>query len=307
LSGWITINEVGLRDGLQNQPRHVPLEQKKKLLQSLLDAGVRSLEITSFVSPRAVPQMADAADLMAALPAVDGADYSVLVPNMRGYERAVASGARSVALVVACTETMNQRNINMSLETAAKEAEAVIARARAEGVTPRAYLATAFVCPFEGSVRSEVVHGLADRMFGAGAAEVIIADTIGGAAPAEVARMFPVIGRKHGIERLSGHFHDTKGMALANCYAALMEGVRKFDASIGGLGGCPFAPGAAGNAATEDLVNMLHASGWQTGIDLDGLLAAVAVAEAGVGAPLGGKWAAWRRSRLKKEQTAQAG
>jgi hydroxymethylglutaryl-CoA lyase len=293
----VVVNEVGLRDGLQNQPQLVPTADKLALLEALLAAGVRSIEATSFVSPKAVPQMADAAELMARLPQRDRIAYSVLVPNLRGYERALAAGARSVALVLACTETMNRRNINMTLETATAVVTEVIGRARADGIEPHAYLATAFICPFEGAVESAVVHDLAARVLGAGAREVIVADTIGGADPVRVSRVFAALVRRHGAAALSGHFHDTKGMALANCFAALEQGIRKFDAAIGGLGGCPFAPGAAGNAATEDLVNMLETAGYETGIALDRLAIAVQIAERCTRRMLGGRWMGWYRSQ----------
>jgi hydroxymethylglutaryl-CoA lyase len=302
----IIVNEVGLRDGLQNQPRHVETKDKLRLLEALLAAGVRHVEATSFVSPKAVPQMADAADLMAQLPDRNRIDYSVLVPNVKGYQRARASDARSFATVLACTETMNQRNINMSLAQAEAACAEVMRLAAADGVTGRAYLAVAFVCPFEGKVDSDRVVRLAAAMFDAGAREVIVADTIGWADPVQVADIFRTLARQHRPERLSGHFHDTKGLALANCYAAFEQGVRKFDSSVGGLGGCPFAPGAAGNAATEDLVNMFESAGISTGIDLEKLTAAVAVAEQCVGKTLGGRWLDWRRGQGARQAQTPA-
>jgi hydroxymethylglutaryl-CoA lyase len=293
----VTINEVGLRDGLQNQPRHVDTAHKLALLDALLAAGIRHVEATSFVSPKAVPQMADAAEIMARLPDIDRFDYSVLVPNVKGYQRARASDARSVAVTLSCTETMNRRNINMSLAQAEAVCAEVMGLAAADGVIGRAYLSVAFICPFEGRVDRDVVVRLAAAMFDAGAREVIVADTIGAADPIHVAEVFAVLARRHGPELLSGHFHDTKGLALANCYAAFGQGVRKFDASVGGLGGCPFAPGAAGNVATEDLVNMFETAGCATGIELDKLSAAVVVAEQCVGRTLGGRWLTWRRTQ----------
>jgi hydroxymethylglutaryl-CoA lyase len=293
----VIINEVGLRDGLQNQPRLVDTAHKLKLLDALLAAGVRHVEATSFVSPKAVPQMADAAELMARLPARDGIDYSVLVPNVKGYERAKAANAGSVAVTLSCTETMNQRNINMSLSQAEFVCAEVMKLAAAQGLVGRAYLSVAFVCPFEGRVLPDVVIRLATSMLEAGAREIIIADTIGSADPVHVTDVFRSLTRRYGPALLSGHFHDTKGLALANCYAAFGEGVRKFDSSIGGLGGCPFAPGAAGNAATEDLVNMFESAGCATGIDLNKLPAAVEVAEECTGQTLGGRWLKWRRTQ----------
>jgi hydroxymethylglutaryl-CoA lyase len=302
----IVINEVGLRDGLQNQPRTVPTDEKLVLLDALLAAGIEHVEAASFVSPKAVPQMADATELYPRLPHAERIDYSALVPNMKGYERAVAAGARSIAVTPASTEGMNRANLNMSLEQAAQVAEDVMRRAKADGIHGRTYLATAFVCPFDGPTDPKVVHGLAERMFKAGAAEVIIADTIGAANPQAVSEMFRVLVANHGATHLSGHFHDTQGMALANCWAAAERGIRKFDASVGGLGGCPFAPGAAGNAATEDVVNLFNGAGFETGIDLDKLKLAIGIAETATGRTLGGRWMAWRRTQDARREARAA-
>lgn len=293
----IIVNEVGLRDGLQNQPRLVSTEQKLAMLDGLLEAGITHVEATSFVSPKAVPQMADAAELFARLPHKDRVDYSVLVPNLKGYERAVAAGARSIAITPACSEGMNRANINMSLEQAVQVAEEVMRKARIDGINGRCYLATAFVCPFDGATDPGVVRALAARVFEAGAVEVAIADTIGAANPREVGDLFAALVATHGASRLSAHFHDTRGLAIANCWAAAERGIRKFDSSIGGLGGCPFAPGAAGNAATEDVVHLFEGAGFDTGIDLDRLAAAVGGAEVAVGSGLGGRYLSWRRSQ----------
>lgn len=292
----VIINEVGLRDGLQNQPKAVGTDEKLAMVEALLDAGVRHLEVTSFVSPKAVPQMADAAELFARLPKREDVIYSALVPNLRGCERALAAGVTSLACVLSSTDTMNRRNINMTLDQTVLESEAMIRFAHEHKLQPRAYIATAFGCPYEGHVAPAVVEGLVSRLLDAGAGEVIVADTIGSADPYHVAALIASLVARHGAERLSLHGHDTKGLALANCYAAYREGLRKFDASVGGLGGCPFAPGARGNAATEDLVNMFEAAGIATGIDLDRLALAVAVAEASVGQSLGSRWIAWHRT-----------
>jgi hydroxymethylglutaryl-CoA lyase len=305
MSEPVIINEVGLRDGLQNQPRYVDTAHKLELLDSLLAAGIRHAEATSFVSPKAVPQMADAAELVSQLPRREQIDYSALVPNVKGYERAKAVGVTAVSVVLACTETMNKRNINMSLTEAQSVCADVIRRAAGDGLIARAYLAVAFVCPFEGAVAPEAVTGLAEAMFEGGAREVIVADTIGAADPIHVRTIFAELARRHGPKRLSGHFHDTKGLGLANCYAAFSEGIRKFDSAIGGLGGCPFAPGAAGNVATEDLVNMFASAGCATGIDLAKLPAAVAIAERCTGQSLGGRWLSWRRTQEAQTAAAQ--
>ena len=237
MSDKVIVNEVGLRDGLQNQPRHVPVEGKLAILDALIAAGIRSVEVTSFVSPKAVPQMADAAELYSRLPLDQGVTYEALVPNEKGYERAVAAGAKTIALVLASTEEMNQKNIGMSLERATEVNIAVIKRANREGIKPRSYISTAVGCPFEGDVAPEVVFYLAARMFDAGASEVAVADTIGSGDPAQVKFIFETLAKRYGPERLAAHFHDTRGLALANTWAALECGVRKFDTAIGGLGG----------------------------------------------------------------------
>jgi len=302
MSDRVIVNEVGLRDGLQNQPRHVPTEGKLEILDALIAAGVRSVEATSFVSPKMVPQMADAAELYSRLPQDKGVTYEALVPNEKGYERAIAAGAKTIALVLAATEQMNQKNIGMSLERATEVNIAVIKRANREGIKPRSYIATSLGCPFEGDVAPEVVFGIAARMFEAGAAEVAIADTIGSGNPAQVKFIFATLAARYGADRLAAHFHDTRGLALANIWAALECGVRKFDTAIGGLGGCPFAPGATGNVATEDVVHMAQQSGFETGIDIEGLRKAVAVAEKYTEQKLGGRVLTWIESQERRKQ-----
>ena len=302
MSDKVIVNEVGLRDGLQNQPRHVPVEGKLDMLDALIAAGVRSVEVTSFVSPKAVPQMADATELYSRLPLDKGVSFEALVPNEKGYERAVAAGAKTIALVLASTEEMNQKNIGMSLARATEVNIAVIKRAISEGIKPRSYISTAVGCPFEGDVAPEVVFDLAACMFEAGAAEVAVADTIGSGDPAQVKFIFETLANRYGAERLAGHFHDTRGLALANTWAALECGVRKFDTAIGGLGGCPFAPGATGNVATEDVVHMLERSGFETAIDMEGLRKAVAVAEKYTELKLGGRVLTWIESQERRRQ-----
>ena len=296
----IHITDVSPRDGLQNQALPVSTAAKLQLARLLVAAGVRSIEATSFVSPRAVPQMADAAELLpqlqAALPTLR---TSVLVPNLKGLERAHAAGAKEIAVVLSATETMNQRNINMGLAKALEVSEQTLAAARTLGLRTRAYVAVAFDCPFEGETPLAEVIRLAQRMHLAGADEIVIADTIGSASPAQVKERFAALGSELPIQRLAAHLHDTRGMAVANAWAAIEAGVRRFDASVGGIGGCPFAPGAAGNIATEDLVLMAERSGFATGISLDGLLDAVDFAQAELQRPLGGRAITWLRSRRK--------
>jgi hydroxymethylglutaryl-CoA lyase len=299
----IHVNEVGLRDGLQNQPVIVPLADKLELVDALVAAGVEAMEATSFVSPKAVPQMADADELFPMLPSANGVRYSALVPNLRGFERAWSAGVREVAVVLSATDTMNRRNINMSLEEASRACLEVIAAAAARGAKTKAYVAVAFECPFEGHVAAGRVVELARAMFDGGADEVVIADTIGAASPHAVESLMVRCVPAFGASRLAAHFHDTRGFALANAWAAMTVGIRRFDASIGGLGGCPFAPGAAGNLATEDLVLLAEQCGFETGISVTGLVDAVGVAERLTQRSLGGRSMAWLRSQhLKRQQ-----
>ena len=298
----IHITDVAPRDGLQNQSVQVATADKLQLIRMLVAAGLRSIEATSFVSPKAVPQMADAAQLVpqvqAALPRLR---ISALVPNLKGLERAHAAGAQEIAVVLSATETMNRKNINMSLQEATEVCEQTLRSAHGLGLRTRAYVAVAFDCPFEGPTPLESVLRLATRMLEAGAGEIVIADTIGSAAPGQVRDRFTALRRAVPVEALAAHFHDTRGLGAANAWAALEAGVRRFDASTGGIGGCPFAPGAAGNLATEDLVLMAERSGFATGIDVMRLLDVVDYAEALLQRPLGGRSMAWLRRQREKE------
>ena len=294
----IHITDVSPRDGLQNQRVPVSTDAKLELVRLLAAAGVRSVEATSFVSPKAVPQMADAAELLPRIQAaLTALRVSVLVPNLKGLERAHAAGAREIAVVLSATETMNRKNINMGLAQATEVSEQTVRAALALGLRTRAYVAVAFDCPFEGAVALDTVIRLAQRMAAAGAGEVVIADTIGSASPGEVKNRLRALAAALPSDRLAVHFHDTRGMGVANAWAALEAGIRRFDASVGGIGGCPFAPGAAGNVATEDLVLMAGQSGFATGIDIAGLLEAIAFAEMQLQRPLGGRALAWLRRR----------
>jgi hydroxymethylglutaryl-CoA lyase len=305
----IYITDVAPRDGLQNQAVHVGTADKLRLIECLVDAGLRSIEATSFVSPKAVPQMADAGDLLAGLAGLDAARdlrTSVLVPNMKGLERALAAGAREVAVVLSATETMNRKNINMSLAQAADVSEEVVRAAIEAGIQTRAYVAVAWECPFEGDTDLDEVLRLSQRMEAAGAHEVVLADTIGAASPGQVKQRLEVLTQALNRESLAVHFHDTRGMGVANAYAALEAGIRRFDASTGGIGGCPFAPGAAGNLATEDLVLMAERSGYSTGIDVLKLVEAVDLAQQLLGRELGGRSMPWLRRRIRAAEGAAA-
>ncbi|MCC5859778.1 MAG: hydroxymethylglutaryl-CoA lyase [Ectothiorhodospiraceae bacterium] len=304
----VTINEVGLRDGLQMHRTLVPVEDKLRLAGSLVEAGLRAMEATSFVSPKAVPQMADAAELMAGLPGTEDVEYSVLVPNQKGLARAVAAGAQAVNLVLSATDTMNEKNIGMSLSKTRETCVATVREARAKGLQANAYIAVAFDCPYEGRVEPQVVAELADEMLEAGAGRVIIADTIGAADPVRVRSLFKVLLNRNAPEIFACHFHDTRAFALCNVWESLQAGVTRFDSSVGGLGGCPFSPGASGNLATEDLVLFLHQCGYETGVSLESLLKSVELAKEITGRDLGGRSMAYlNANRAVKTRPAPNG
>jgi hydroxymethylglutaryl-CoA lyase len=253
---------------------------------------VPELEIGSFVSPKAVPQMAGTDEIAANLPPAQLA-YSALVPNMKGYELAVMAGIRSHAIALAATEEMNQNNIRKNLEDTFVMGEEILDRAAAEGVDIHAYLAVAFECPYEGAVEESLVLEQVDRLMQHQPARLMIADTIGAANPAAVHSMMHKLVDRYGPDRLGCHFHDTRAMGLANVYAALQAGVRQFDASAGGLGGCPFAPGAKGNVATEDVVMLCQSIDYDTGLNMPKLLEAVALLSEMIGSPQGGRAHTW--------------
>lgn len=307
MNDFVIVNEVGPRDGLQSQGKILSIDERLSMIDALLDSGIRSIEAGSFVSPGAVPQMAGTGELFGRLRMTDTVAYSALVPNLRGYELAHAAGVQSVAVVLSATETMNQRNINMSLERTLGLCTELMQRARRDGLQARAYVAVAFECPFEGPTSPAVVERLSRHMFEAGADTVIIADTIGAANPRSVRQVLERLASVCLAGRLSCHFHDTRGMALANVLAALEWGVREFDSSIGGLGGCPFSPGATGNLATEDLVLMLDAMGLDTGIEPTALVQAVQSVQALTGAALGGHAMRWLERESGKRQGVDHG
>jgi hydroxymethylglutaryl-CoA lyase len=288
----VVIKEVAARDGLQAQPKHLTVEERMSLLVALAKTGVPELEIGSFVSPKAVPQMAGTDEIAANLPPADLA-YSALVPNMKGYELAVQAGIRNHAIALAATEEMNQNNIRKSLDETLAMGEDILDRAAVEGVAVHTYLAVAFECPYEGPVSESLVLEQVDRLMQHRPARLVIADTIGAANPAAVQSMMQKLIDRYGPDNLGCHFHDTRAMGLANVYAALQAGVRQFDASAGGLGGCPFAPGAKGNVATEDVVMLCESMGYETGIAMPKLLEAVTLLSDMIGAPQGGRAHTW--------------
>lgn len=292
----VTVNDVGPRDGLQNESASVPSAGRVGLINALVDAGLPAVEVASFSSPRAVPKMAGAEEVVASLD-LDRAEFSALVPNRKGYERARAAGVRSVAVVLAATETMNARNINMGLDEALAMCRDVLQQARHDGVFARGCVAVAFECPYEGEVADAEVERLAAALFAAGAEQVGVADTIGAGNPKRAKELFGRLASAFEPTRLAAHLHDTRALALANAWQALECGVRRFDASVGGLGGCPFAPGAAGNLATEDLVSLLHQAGLHTGVDPAALLRVVDHIGTLVGRPVGGRSLPWLQRR----------
>ena len=298
----VVVNDVGPRDGLQNQARVLEPARRVQLVQALLTAGVKHVEVGAFVSPKAVPAMAGADEVLAGLRNVQDATLTVLIPNLRGYELAAAAGAKSVCMVLYGSEAMAEANARMSRQQADDAAAEILRLARADGVRVTATIAVAFECPFDGPVDPVLVCDVAARFIELGADELCIADTIGAANPAQVRALTRRLVDAHGAERLGGHFHDTRAMGLANVYAALESGIRKFDASIGGLGGCPFAPGASGNVATEDVVMMLQQMGFATGIDLGRLLHAAELAKELTGTAPGGRASAWLKRHLEKTE-----
>jgi hydroxymethylglutaryl-CoA lyase len=294
----VRVYEVGPRDGLQNEAAPIPTDAKLEFLALLADAGLREIEATSFVSPRAIPQLADADELMTRLERRPGVRYPVLVPNARGLERAEAAGVDAVCVFTAASEAFTKANIGMSIAESIAAFGPILATARERGWWTRGYVSTAFGCPYQGQIGEAAVVGVARELLELGVDEISIGDTIGVAVPTDVRRVVDALLRAGiGAERLAMHFHDTRGTALANVAAALELGVRCFDASTGGTGGCPYAPGAAGNLATEDLVYLLDREGLSHGVDLDSILVAARHISRTLGRPLStkvGQAGGWR-------------
>jgi len=272
LPGSATIVEVGPRDGLQNEPVFVPTERKIELIERLAEAGLKRIEVTSFVHPKAVPQLMDASEVVGRIRRRPDVVYSALVPNEKGLERALASEVGEIAFFVSASETHNRKNVGMTSGKSMEGFRKIAETALAKGIRIRGYVVTAFGCPDEGAVPPENVERIVDSYRSLGIHEIALGDTTGMANPSHVSRLVARIMPRMGTMGLALHFHDTRGMALANVLAALQQGVTVFDGSIGGLGGCPYAPGATGNVATEDLANMLEEMGIRTGIDLGKLI-----------------------------------
>jgi len=282
----VTIVEVGPRDGLQNEPAAVPTADKIEFVDRLSVAGPPIIEVSAFVSPKWVPQMADASEVFAGITRREGTKYAAVVPNLEGLERARAAGVRDVAIIAAASDTFSLRNINQDIDASLDTYRAVCARASELQIRVRGYVSTAFGCPFEGEVSPARVAAVAEALLNMGAFEVAISDTIGIAHPGRVRGVVAVVAERVPLHAIALHFHDTRGTALANVLTALELGIATFDASAGGLGGCPYAPGATGNLATEDLIYVLNGLGIETGIDLNAILQASAFIEPRVGHPL---------------------
>jgi hydroxymethylglutaryl-CoA lyase len=283
---------------LQSQSKILTPDQRILLVQALLESGMHHIEVGAFVSPKAVPAMAGTGEVLAGVqshPAARDTVLTVLVPNAKGYELAVAAGAKSVCLVLYGTDGMARANVGMSRQQTESVAAEILQQARADGVRVTSTIAVAFECPFDGPVKPARVMDLAGRFLELGTDELCIADTIGAANPRQVRILTASLVDIYDSDRFSCHFHDTRAMGLANVFAALESGIRKFDTSIGGMGGCPFAPGASGNVATEDVVMMLEQMGYATGINLDGLLRAADLARELTGTAPGGRASAWLR------------
>lgn len=270
----VKIVEVGPRDGLQNEKQIVPLTAKVELINLLAQAGVRVIEAGSFVSPKWVPQMADSADVLGAISRFDGVSYPVLTPNMKGFEAALAAKVDEVAVFGAASESFSQKNINCSIAESLERFEPVIAAAKAANVRVRGYVSCVLGCPYEGEIAPKMVAEVAEKLFEMGCYEISLGDTVGVGTPGKVKEMLASVSALVPMEKLAVHFHDTYGQALANIYSALECGVTVVDSSVSGLGGCPYAKGASGNVATEDVIYMLNGLGIETGIDLTKLIAA---------------------------------
>ncbi|ARF13157.1 hydroxymethylglutaryl-CoA lyase [Sporosarcina ureae] len=285
----ITIKEVGPRDGLQNEKIFIPTDDKIAWINELSKSGLTSIEVTSFVNPKWIPALADAVDVMAGIKREPGVSYSALVPNRQGLERAFAADIDEAAVFMSASETHNLKNINKTIPDTLPVLKEIVQDANAAGKKTRGYVSTVFGCPYEGVVNTEAVVRVADSLFDMGIDELSLGDTIGVANPRQVQEVLDLLLKRFPSDKLAMHFHDTRGMALANVLASLDMGITVFDSSAGGLGGCPYAPGASGNAVTEDLLYMLHGMGIHTGVDEEKILAASAFIQEKIGQSLPSK------------------
>jgi hydroxymethylglutaryl-CoA lyase len=298
----VVITDVGPRDGLQNQPKILSIDERLALVQAISAAGVPQIEVGSFVSPRAVPAMAGTDQLFANLGREGFATPTIaLIPNMKGYELARDAGAKTVCMVLYASDGMAQKNAAMTMAEAESITLDILKLAVADGIQVIATIAVAFACPFDGPTDPAIVETAVAKFIQAGADQVVLADTIGAADPQQVRELTSSLVQQHGADRLGCHFHDTRAMGLANVYAAVESGIRRFDSSIAGLGGCPFAPGASGNVATDDIAMMLQQMGFETGIDLHKLMQASDLAQSLTGTAPGGRAKAWLQGQLAKQ------
>jgi len=285
LARKVRIVEVGPRDGLQNEKQSIATDIKVGLVDRLTEAGLPAIEAAAFVSPKWVPQMADGAEVMARIKRKPGVAYPVLVPNMKGFESAVAAGVEEIAVFGAASESFSQKNINSTIAQSLARFEPVVAAAHEKGIKVRGYISCVLGCPYEGEIAPKAVADVAKALYEMGCYEVSVGDTIGVGTPARTLAMLEAVARHVPVDRIAGHYHDTYGQALANIYASLEFGVAVFDSSVAGLGGCPYAKGATGNVATEDVVYMLHGLGCETGVNLDRLIDAGEYICAALGRP----------------------
>jgi len=280
---------MGARDGLQNEAAVISTDDKVRFIDLLSQTGLRWIEATSFVSPKAIPQLSDAPEVFARIAKAPGVRYLVLVPNIKGYERAKAAGADTIAVFTASSEAFTKRNINMTIDESLEAFRAVVRCAKGDGMWVRGYVSTAFGSPFGDTVTPQMVVDVSVKLMEMGCDELSIGDTIGVGVPSQVEELVPMLAKHIPLDRLAMHFHDTRGTALSNVYAALQQGIHIFDSSAGGLGGCPYAPGATGNVGTEDVLYLLHSMGIETGVDLAKVRAASRFIAAAVGHALTSK------------------
>ncbi|MBC3303823.1 hydroxymethylglutaryl-CoA lyase [Pseudomonas sp. SWRI18] len=296
LPSHVRLVEVGPRDGLQNEAQPISVADKVRLVDALSAAGLGYIEVGSFVSPKWVPQMAGSAEVFAQIQRKPGVTYGALAPNLRGFEDALAAGVKEVAVFAAASEAFSQRNINCSISESLARFAPIMAAARQHGISVRGYVSCVLGCPYEGNVAPEQVAAVARELYAMGCYEVSLGDTIGIGTAGATRRLFEVVGAQVPRDKLAGHFHDTYGQAIANIYASLLEGISVFDSSIAGLGGCPYAKGASGNVATEDVVYLLEGLGIETGIDLQGLIGAGQQISKVLGRPTGSRVAKARNA-----------
>ena len=296
LPSHVRLVEVGPRDGLQNEAQPISVADKVQLVDALSAAGLSYIEVGSFVSPKWVPQMAGSAEVFAQIQRKPGVTYGALAPNLRGFEAALAAGVKEVAVFAAASEAFSQRNINCSISESLERFAPIMAAARQHGISVRGYVSCVLGCPYEGEIAPEQVAAVARELYAMGCYEVSLGDTIGTGTAGSTRRLFDVVGVQVPRDKLAGHFHDTYGQAVANIYASLLEGISVFDSSIAGLGGCPYAKGASGNVATEDVVYLLNGLGIDTGIHLQALIAAGLQISQVLGRPTGSRVAKVRNA-----------